>query len=159
MNKATIYDYKDIESLIPHRGKMLLLSRIISFDLKGNLRAEYDINENCIYYDPAIAGVPVWAGFEFMAQAISALSGIKDREMGIKPKIGFILSVSSMIIHIPVFPCNSSVQINISQYDLTDRIYTFNGEVYLENKKAIEGKLMVIELKDEQELENLLKVR
>ena len=152
-------DCNELETLIPHRGKMLLLSRVVSFDPKGSLRAEYDINENCLFYDPALAGVPAWTGLEFIAQAISALSGIKNRDMGIKPKIGFILSISSMHIHIPVFPLGSSADIRINQYDLTDVIYTFNGEVYLENKKAIEGRLMVMELKDGQELENFIKER
>jgi predicted hotdog family 3-hydroxylacyl-ACP dehydratase len=124
-----LIEKEELQTLIPHRGKMMLLSRVIEYDLEGSIRAEYDITEHCLFYDPATGGVPAWTGFEFMAQAISALSGIRDRERGQKPKIGFILGVSSMKIEIPFFAPGSPVEVRMNELDRTDMIYTYSGEV------------------------------
>ena len=133
-------------SIVPHKGKMLLLSRIISYDLEEQtLSAEYDISENCIFYNPVIEGVPAWVGFEFLAQAISALSGLRGRMSGKEPKIGYILSVSSMQIDSHFFQAGKTVQINVKESGCMDQVYSFDGTVFLEGKKVLGGKLTVIE--------------
>ena len=145
-----VIEKEELQSIIPHRGKMLLLTQVNEYNLKErSLCAEYHISSDCLFYDPLLDGAPAWCGFEFMAQAISALSGIRDREMGIKPKIGFILSVPSMKIEIPVFKSGSAVEVHVKEKDCTGLIYTFDGEAYLEGKKAMDGKLMVMEINEE----------
>jgi len=140
----------DLLELIPHRGKMLLLSKVNSYDCKEmRLCAEYHVTPDCIFFDPAIGGVPSWAGFEFIAQAISVLTGIRYRELGIKPRLGFILSIPSMKMEIPLFKAGSCVELRAKLKDAMDPIYTFTGEAYLEGKKAIEGMLMVMEINEE----------
>ena len=149
---------EELESIIPHRGKMLLLMRIKEYNLEERaLCAEHHVTEDCLFYDSSVGGVPAWVGFEFMAQAISALSGIRDREMGIKPRIGFILSVPSMKIEIPVFKLGSVVELRVKQNVCTGLVYTFDGEALLEGKKAMEGKLMVMEIDNEESFYNLVK--
>jgi predicted hotdog family 3-hydroxylacyl-ACP dehydratase len=136
----------DPGSIVPHKGKMLLLSRIISYDLEEQtLCAEYDITENCIFYNPAIEGVPAWVGFEFLAQAISALSGLRGHISGEEPKVGYILSVSSMQIDRLFFQAGSTVQINVKESGCMDQVYNFEGTIFLEGKKVLDGKLTVIE--------------
>ena len=140
----------ELETIIPHRGKMLLLSRVKGYNLEErSLNAEYHVTGDCIFYDANIGGVPSWVAFEFMAQAISSLSGIRDRELGIKPRMGFILSIPFMRMEIPVFHLGSRVEIFVKQIDRTDVIYTFDGTALLEDRKALEGKLMVMEVNDE----------
>jgi len=140
----------ELETIIPHRGKMLLLSRINEYNLeKRSIRAEYHVTGDCIFYDPVAGGVPSWVGFEFMAQAISALSGITDRELGRKPRMGFILSIPFMQMDIPLFPLDSRVELHVEEKDRLDLIFTFNGTAFLDGKKAMEGKLMVMELDEE----------
>jgi predicted hotdog family 3-hydroxylacyl-ACP dehydratase len=146
-----VINREELQTIIPHSGKMLLLDRVIEYS--GNdhsLRAEYNITEDCLFYDPAAEGVPAWAGFEFMAQAISALSGIRSRERGEKPKIGFILSVPSMRMEIPLFKNGSSVEVYVKETDCTEMIYSFNTAAFLEGKKVMEGKMMVMEVSDEK---------
>jgi predicted hotdog family 3-hydroxylacyl-ACP dehydratase len=140
----------ELLELIPHRGKMLLLTRVNDYDVKEMyLSAEYDITSDCIFFDPVIGAVPSWASFEFIAQAISVLSGIRNRELGIKPRIGFILSIPSMKMKIPLYKSGNRVEIRVKQNDATDLIYTFTGEVFLEGKKALEGKMMVMEIDED----------
>jgi len=136
----------DPGAIVPHKGKMLLLSRIISFDLEEQtLCAEYDITENCIFYNTVIKGVPAYVGFEFIAQAISALSGLRGQMSGEEPKIGYLLSVSSMQIDIHFFQAGDTVQINVKETGRMDQVYNFEGTVFLEDKKVLDGKLTVIE--------------
>ena len=143
-------DRDEMLTLIPHRGKMLLLSKVNSYDYKEmHLCAEYHVSPDCIFLDPDIGGVPSWAGFEFIAQAISVLSGIRYRELGIKPRLGFILSIPSMKMEIPLFEPGTCIELRVKLKDATDPIYTFAGEAFVEGKKAIEGKLMVMEINEE----------
>jgi len=145
-----LIEQEELQTIIPHKGKMLLLNRVIEYNNDHSLRAEYDITKDCIFYDPAIDGVPAWVAFEFMAQAISALSGIRNRERGEKPKAGFILSIPSMRMDIPFFKNGVSVEVYVKETDCTDMIYSFNGAAFLENKKVMEGKLMCVEVSDEK---------
>jgi predicted hotdog family 3-hydroxylacyl-ACP dehydratase len=145
-----VIEREELQTIIPHKGKMLLLNRVLEYNSDHSIRAEYDITRNCIFYDPETEGVPAWAGFEFMAQAISALSGIMSRERGEKPKIGFILSIPSMRMEIPLFKSGSSVEVRVKETDCTDMIYSFDGAAFLEGRKVMEGKLMVIEVSEER---------
>ena len=142
-----MFEKNELQTLLPHRGKMLLLSRVKEYNpTEGSLCAEYDITEDCIFYDQKVNGVPAWAGFEFMAQAISVLSGIRNRELGREPKMGFILSIPIMRIDIPVFKIGRVVEIHVKENDCMDLVYTFEGEVFLDGAKVMEGKLMVMEI-------------
>ena len=142
---------EELTSIVPHRGRMLLLTGIKEYNLEQRtLCAESRITEDCLFYDPAIGGVPAWVGFEFMAQAIGALSGLWGRERGEKPKIGFILSVSSMQIGLPFFKTGSTVELRVKENGRMDQIYSFDGEAFLEGRKVMEGKLTVMDANDEQ---------
>ena len=141
---------EDPAFLIPHKGRMLLLSRINEYNLEErSLSAEYDITRDCLFYDPLIGGVPSWVAFEFLAQSIAALSGISSRLKGEKPKIGFILSVSSLQMDIPFFPAGSTVEIRVKESSNLDQVSNFDGEAFLEGRKVLEGKLMVMNADDE----------
>jgi len=145
-----LIEQEELQTLIPHRGKMMLLNRVIEYDIEHSIRAEYTITRNCIFYDPVLDGVPAWVGFEFMAQALSALTGIRKRAKGEKPNFGFILSIPSMRMEIPLFKNDSVVEIHAKEIDCMDMIYTFEGKIFLENKQVMEGKLMVMEVSDER---------
>jgi len=145
-----IIEKDELQTLIPHKGKMLLLNRVIEYNNDCSLRAEYDITGDCLFFDPVLDGVPAWVGFEFMAQAVSVLTGIRCRERGEKPKIGFILSIPSMRMEIPFFKSGSTVTVHVKETDCTDMIYTFEGAAFLKDKKVMEGSLMVMEVSDER---------
>jgi len=143
----------DLSTIVPHRGKMLLLSCIKGYNLEERfLEAEFNITENCIYFDSEIGGVPSWVGFECIAQAIAALSGIESREkektgeIGIKPqRIGFILSISKMQVFLPVLKSGCTVIIKVKELDRTDMVFNFEGQIFLDDTKALEGTLTVME--------------
>ena len=75
----------EIADYLPHRGKMLLLSRITNYDMeKRIITGEYDITEKCIFYEKEGDGIPSWVSFELMAQTVCALTGIAHKLFGRK---------------------------------------------------------------------------
>ena len=141
---------EELASLLPHRGSMLLLTRVNEYNLeRRTLCAESHITEDCLFYDPVIKGVPAWVAFEFLAQSIAALSGLWSREKGENPQIGFILSVSSIQIGLPLFSAGTTVELRLKENDRMDQVFNFKGEVFLEDRKVMEGKLTVMEVNDE----------
>ncbi|MCL2808793.1 MAG: 3-hydroxylacyl-ACP dehydratase [Treponema sp.] len=151
-------EINDLSSIIPHGGKMLLLSNITRYNLEEcNLEAEYHITENCLFFDPQIGGVPTWVGFECIAQAIAALSGISDLEKdekNEKPRIGFIISISKMDVFLPVLKSGSTIVIKIKELDCMDLVYNFEGQIFLEGTKVLEGTLTVMEERGDVTNEN-----
>ena len=142
---------EELTSILPHQGRMLLLSRIKEYNLEERfLRAEYDITEDCLFYDPVIKGVPAWVSFEFLAQAIAAISGLASIKKGEKPKMGFILSVSSMKMDIPFFSIGTTVELTVTVTGSMDQVFNFDAEVCLEGRKLVRSKLTVMEAEEEQ---------
>jgi len=140
---------EELLSLIPHRGKMLLLTRVNGYNVEERvIEAEYHITEECLFYDSEAAGVPAWAGFEFIAQAICAFSGIRGKESGHPPKIGFILAVSQVQIGLPFFKAESIITIKAKEIENLAPVYVFEGELFLDEKKILGGKLTVLDVDD-----------
>jgi len=148
-------ELNDLSSIVPHSGRMLLLSKITGYNLEErSLEAEYHITESCPFFDPEAGGVPSWVGFECIAQAIAALSGIIEREKsgpGGKRRIGFILSVSNMQVFLPLLSLGSTISIKVKELDCMGLVYNFYGQIFLEGEKALEGKLTVMEAAEKPE--------
>jgi len=142
-------DREELCSIIPHSGDMMLLSRIINYDTSSkSIEAEYDITEDCLFYDQQEAGVPSWVGFEFIAQSISAFIGIRDRENGLPPKKGYILGVSQTQIGLPILKTGSIIKIKAKELDNVHPVYVFEGEIHLDDKEVLAGKITVMEIDD-----------
>jgi predicted hotdog family 3-hydroxylacyl-ACP dehydratase len=77
-----------VAELVPHSGKMSLLSDIVDYG-EDWLQAAVVITPGSTFADHE--GVPAWIGLEYMAQTIAAYSGLQERLHGGKPRIGFLL--------------------------------------------------------------------
>jgi predicted hotdog family 3-hydroxylacyl-ACP dehydratase len=141
---------EELLSIMPHRGRMLLLTKVNEYDLKNeSIEAEYHLTEDCLFYDPAAAGVPAWVGFELIAQAVSAFMGIKTRARGEPVKIGFILGVSQVQMGLSFFKTGSIILIKAQEFECMDPLYMYKGEIFIDGEKVLEGKLTVMEVDDE----------
>ena len=144
-----VIDSDELLSLLPHKNKMLLISRVTEYDLyKRFLCSEYDVSEDCLFYDPALDGVPAWMSFEFMAQAVSAFSGLTGRVMGISPMIGFIMSVSSFEIKKSLIRKGDTVLVKVIEETKLDTISTFNCSVFIKDSQVSVARLMLIDVED-----------
>lgn len=140
---------ESIEQLVPHSGKMLLLDRIKSYDLQGlQIDTEVDIQENSMFYDTDIKGIPTWVGFEYMAQSISALSGIYGKLNGQKPKLGFIMSINNYKAETPFFPEGATLSIHVQQVMRMDMAVTFDGYIQINNQKIATATLNTVEVEN-----------
>ena len=139
----------ELLSLLPHKGKMLLLNRITEYDVnRGFLCSEYDMSGDCLFYDPALGGAPAWMSFEFMAQSVSALSGLTGRIMGKPPMLGFILSVSSFEIKTPVLRPGETVRTSISEVTRVGMVSTFRCTVFQGEAEVSSCQLMLMDVED-----------
>ncbi len=123
----------DLLPLLPHRGKLFLLSRVIAHDIGQNtITTESDITKDCIFYDEELEGVPVWAGFEFMAQSIAALTSIRHLSLELPPPPpGVILSVSAFNAAQAVLPPGCVVQTTVREDYRADSLSRFDCELSL----------------------------
>lgn len=135
-----------IGELVPHKGKMLLLDRIRDYNLNEKcITTEIDISRDNLFYDVELAGVPAWIVFEYMAQSVSALSGINGRAQRVKPKMGFIVSVSNFNAEIPVFKRGETVVVKVQEKTRVDKAVTFDGVAIVNEKVVVTAKLNTVE--------------
>ena len=151
-------DHDDLIWMLPHKGKMFLLSRVTQHDTTNHtITSEYDITPDCIFYEPEFDGVPSWAGFEFLAQGISALTGITNTEKGRTPLPGFILSVMEFKADADFFKNGTTIQMKIYEdfRDEENHIYRYICSLYTEpgaENAAVTAKISVMETEDAEAL-------
>jgi len=145
-----VFDTKEsVSELVPHKGKMFLLDRVRDYDLKENsITTEIDITRDNLFYEDELGGVPVWVAFEYMAQSVSALSGLHGRAKGEKPKNGFIMSVSGFKADVPVFKVGEKVVVNVIENIRMDNAVTFEGSATVNGTLAVTSKLNTVEVDD-----------
>lgn len=149
MEKTEFKTREEVDELVPHTGKMLLLDRINCFDLDEiTIESQVDVSESCMFYNDDVQGVPSYVAFEYMAQSISALSGIYGRSRGMKPKEGFIMSVSNCKSDIPVFKNGEVVTIRVKQTMRVDMAVTFEGKAFVGDSLAVSATLCTVEVDD-----------
>jgi predicted hotdog family 3-hydroxylacyl-ACP dehydratase len=107
----------ELNDYLPHADAMCLLTRIMDYDLaEYRLVSEVDVAETSLFYRESLGGMPAWVGFEYMAQSISALSGLKRRaELDQGPRIGFIMSVRGFETGRPAYPAGSVQRAEVRQ--------------------------------------------
>lgn len=149
-------EYKTKEAimqLVPHSGKMSLLDRIVEYSFQDlTIVTEVDATPTSMFYDTNIEGIPVWIGFEYMAQSISALSGLYGKTKNEEPKLGFIMSVNSYKAEIPFFPKNSVVQMHVHQTMRMDKAVTFDGFITLGGETVATATLNTVEVDDPKKM-------
>ena len=147
-------EYDELINYLPHKGKMFLLSRVLEHDVnKHTITSEYDITENCIFYEPEFDAIPTWAGFELMAQCVSALTGITNTIKCRTPLPGFLLSVMEFKADIGYLKNNTTVMMKAVEdfRDEENHIYRYICELYEhsgDEKPVVTTKISVMETED-----------
>lgn len=99
----------DIEHVIPHRGAMRLVDRLLEWD---EHRAVVEVvAPGNGPFDCVDGGVPAWIGIEYMAQAIAAWSGCTAREAGRAPAMGFLLGTRRYESSLPAFAADAPLRV------------------------------------------------
>ena len=90
---------QDLESLLPHRGPMLLLAELAGGD-EHTARAKVNISGDSGFL-VAGKGLPAWILIEHFAQTTALLGGLKARAKGRPVRLGFLVGVRR-------FSCNQT---------------------------------------------------
>lgn len=98
----------NVADLVPHSGKMSLLSTIESYTA-SSLTASVLVTENSMF--ASSEGVPSWIGIEYMAQTIGAYAGLQQRNLGDAPKLGFLLGSRKYQCDTPIFSLGTKLLI------------------------------------------------
>ncbi len=97
-----------IERVVPHRGTLLLIDRVLDWDPES-IRVVLHVPGESIFHDAE--GVPAWVGLEYMAQAIAAWAGCKARARGGEPTVGFLLGTRRYDCSRTHFPSGSLLRV------------------------------------------------
>ena len=151
----------EIEEYLPHRGKMLLLSRIVRYDIEKHIiTGEYDITKDCIFYEREFDGIPSWVSFELMAQTVCALTGIAHKLFGRKVLPGMILSVTGFKTKREWFKAGETVRMTMTEdyCDEESALYNFTGKLFIageDKEPAVTAKISAIEIESLEQLKEI----
>ncbi len=98
----------DIEQVVPHRGAMRLIDRLLDWD-DASVAVEVTVPAEGPFHEAG--GVPAWVGIEYMAQAIAAWAGCQSRSRGEEPKIGFLLGSRRYSVENGHFPVGGVLRV------------------------------------------------
>ncbi|POZ61118.1 ApeP family dehydratase [Chromobacterium alticapitis] len=107
----------DIEFLVPHASDMSLLDRVLAAD-DASLLAEVTPRAGQLFCRDGEIGS--WVGIEYMAQAIAAWAGLRARQRGEAPKVGFLLGSRRYQTEVPAFALNAPLRVRIELQFLAD---------------------------------------
>lgn len=100
----------DVEPLVPHSGRMVLLDRIIEYG-SDFLIAESTITPNHILLRNG--KLATFAGIEIMAQGIAAWSGCIATEKGQTVRLGYLLGTRKLHIYSQYIEIGTRLKISI----------------------------------------------
>jgi predicted hotdog family 3-hydroxylacyl-ACP dehydratase len=98
-----------IEAIIPHRGSMLLIDAVDTFD-NETLNARASVDPHAWYAD-ADGAMPAWIGIELMAQAIAAHVALLAMRGGGRARPGVLLGSRSYKALQPTFASGARLSI------------------------------------------------
>ena len=98
---STVFPLAPIESILPHRGTMLLLAGVESWDDEC-LAAVAHVDPAAWYADTR-GNMPAWIGIELMAQAIAAHVGLLSARSGQPARPGVLLGSRKYEAIVPAF--------------------------------------------------------
>lgn len=139
--------------LTRHRGCAALLDEVCRED-DSSLEARLVVKRGTAYSD-RFGNLPAWAGPELMAQAISALSGLRSlREHGQPAAIGLLLGVRSYRATVEEFRMGEVLDVEvIESSEDEDGMAVFDGWIRRAGQVVASGMLTVFQPRDDSFLE------
>ncbi len=107
-----------------------------------------------MFYDATLNGVPAWVGIEYMAQAISALAGLRAKEKNQGIKLGFLLGTRKLLLVYKVLVAGQRYRIHVKQMFWDESgMANFECEIFHDQELCVEAKVNVFET---DEIEKIL---
>lgn len=127
----------DIESMLPHRKPMLMISKLLDYD-DQKLSAQAVIHEDNPLLESGM--LPGHAALELVAQASGLFLGLN---LSGEAKPGAIVSVRDMQVHTPWIACGESLMIETQFLGGSESAAMFQGRVMHDQTLVLETTLTV----------------
>jgi predicted hotdog family 3-hydroxylacyl-ACP dehydratase len=106
-------DFPPVAQLLPHRGRMVLLTRVLAHAREGtSCTVAIDAQDLFRAHDGTIAS---WIGVEYMAQCVAAHAGLIGRAAQREPRVGYLVSSRRLRFHVPRFDAGQTLRVSASQ--------------------------------------------
>ncbi len=105
-------NHAPIEELLSHRGKMLLIDKVIDFG-DESLTSQVIVRNDGLFDNGTT--VPAWLGMEYMAQTIGAYQGMMDKIANRSIQLGFLLGTRRYICDTPHFKVGALLTIHVKR--------------------------------------------
>lgn len=139
----------EMDRYVPHRRTMQLLDRVMEFDpADPGITVELDVHPGATFFDPALQGIPSHVGFEYIAQAVAALSGVQAVRENRPARRGFIMAVNDYQALVSTFGPGSCLQIRVVQVFRDGHVGSFAGRIFCDGRELAHGALNCIEVDD-----------
>lgn len=119
-----------IEELIPHRGTMRLIDRLVAFDEK----------EHCVVCEFIVRNKfsRSHVAIEYMAQASAVLAGLFDKieNPDLPPRIGFLMGSRKLKLDIENFHVGKAYQVKVKELFSDDNMGSFEAGIYDSGKEV-----------------------
>ena len=130
----------DPESVLPHRGRMVLLDTVEAWDGQS-LIASVTIRPDSAFCGEA--GVPGHIGIEYMAQACGAFAGVEAREAGERVRIGFLLGTRNCAIRRGWYRVGERLTVSASLVYRDGQMANFDTRIEIAGESIAEARLTV----------------
>lgn len=105
---STFPEIINIESVLPHRGRMRLVEQVLTYDA-DSVAVALQVAADGLFHKGN--GVPAYVGIEYMAQAVACWAGAMARLQGRPQPLGFLLGSRRYQAEVPMFACGSHLRI------------------------------------------------
>ena len=122
----------NLADLVPHRGRMMLLDGVESYDAaRGVLRAWFEVRADNVFFDASLDGLPSWTAIELMAQAAAACAGAHDlaESPGASPRPGLLLGSRKVAMPRAVYPLGERFAVTAAEAFHDDESGAFECEI------------------------------
>lgn len=130
-----------ITALVPHRGSMLLVDRLLEASANHAL-GEVAVSERSAFYLSGL-GVPAYVGIEYMAQTVAAYDGFQRWGTGEPPAIGFLLGTRRYVADRSFFKPGDLLLIRVVNVFMDNGMASFDCNISVQGEDCVSATLNV----------------
>ena len=138
-----------IGELVPHRPPMILLDRMLDY-AAGHARCAVQLRDDSPFVEDG--RVRALVAIEYMAQAVAAYAGMRSREKGERPSIGFLLGTRELRLPVDFFQAGDALLVDVEHLFGDEQLGSFRCVVRRGDEMVGEAVLSVYQMKPGESL-------